>query len=164
MTEKPSTVDIADTISKLMYGIAGWLLIGLGVLALLSGAGGVIQTAGTAEMVVPLLLLGFAFVFVSLGVFVNPRFRHRLNRRCGVSRFGRHKTVDSRVLSATENRRESCVSCDSALTEGLVRRYRDEFVLAGTPVWTRSENRNFYCPDCAVEQTLTHDVGDGDHD
>ena len=134
-----------------MYGIAGWLLIGLGVLALLSGAGGVIQTAGTAEMVVPLLLLGFAFVFVSLGVFVNPRFRHRLNHRCGVSRFGRHKTVDSRVLSATENRRESCVSCDSSLTEGLVRRYRNEFVLAGIPVWTRSENRNFYCPDCAVE-------------
>ena len=164
MTDKPSTVDIADTVSELMYGLAGWLLIGLGGLAFVGGAGGLIQTAGTAEMLVPLLLLGFAFVFVSLGVFVNPRFRRRLDRRRGISRFGRNKTVDSRVLSAAEHRRESCVSCGSGLTEGLVRRYRDEFVLAGVPVWTASENRNFYCPDCAAEQTLSDEVADSGQD
>ena len=164
MSAKPSSVEIADTVSDLMYGIAGWLLIGLGGLAFLGGVGGFIQTVGAAEMLVPLLLLGFAFVFVSFGVFVNPRFRRRLNRRRGISRFGRNKTVDSRVLSAAEHRRESCVSCGSGLTEGLVRRYRDEFVLAGVPVWTVSENRNFYCPNCAAEQTLSDEVADNDHD
>jgi predicted RNA-binding Zn-ribbon protein involved in translation (DUF1610 family) len=164
MTDKPSSVDIADSISELMYGIAGWLLIGLGGLAFFSGVGGVTQTAGTAEMLVPLLLLGFAFVFLSSGVLVNPRFRRRLDRRCGISRFGRNKTVDRRVLSAAENRRESCVSCGSSLTKGLVRRYRDEFVLAGVPIWTASENRNFYCPNCAVEQVSAHNVADNDDD
>jgi len=66
--------------------------------------------------------------------------------------------------SEAEHRRESCVSCGSGLTEGLVRRYRDEFVLAGVPVWTVSENRNFYCPNCAGEQTLSDEVADNDHD
>ena len=164
MSAKPSSVEIADTVSELMYGLAGWLLIGLGGLAFVGGAGGLIQTVGTAEMLVPLLLLGFAFVSVSFGVFVNPRFRRRLNRRRGISRFGRNKTVDSRVLSAAEHRRESCVSCGSGLTEGLVRRYRDEFVLAGVPVWTVSENRNFYCPNCAAEQTLSDEMTDNAHD
>jgi hypothetical protein len=164
MSAKPSSVEIADTVSELMYGLAGWLLIGLGGLAFAGGVGGLIQTVGTTEMFVPLLLLGFAFVFVSSGVFVNPRFRRRLNRRRGISRFGRHKTVDSRVLSAAEHQREPCVSCGSGLTEGLVRRYRDEFVLAGVPVWTVSDNRNFYCPNGAAEQTLSDEVADNDHD
>ena len=151
MTDKPSSVAIADTVSELLYGIAGWLLIGLGGLAFLGGASGVARNAGTADAVVSLLSVGFAFAFVSLGVFVNPRFRRRLDRRRGIARFGRVKTVDSGILSAAENRRESCVSCGASLTEGLVRRYREEFVIAGVPVWTASERRNVYCPDCSIE-------------
>ena len=158
MSNKPSSVDIAETISELMYGIAGWLLIGLGTFALFGGINGIIQTAGTAEVVMPFLLLGFAFLFITSGIFVNPRFRRRLDRRREVSRFGRARTVDSRVLSADENRRESCISCGCKLTEGLVRRYQKELLVAGVPVWTGSESRNFYCPACAIEEMSTPDV------
>ena len=118
MSAKPSSVEIADTVSDLMYGIAGWLLIGLGAAAFLSGTGGVIQHAGTNEMIVPLLLLGLAFLFITLGIFVNPRFRCRLDRRHNLSRFGQAKTVDSRVFSPSESRHESCVSCGSGLRTG----------------------------------------------
>ncbi len=152
MSAKPSSVEIADTVSELMYGIAGWLLIGLGAAAFLSGTGRVVQHAGTSEMTVPLLLLGLAFLFITSGIFVNPRFRRRLDRRRNLSRFGQAKTVDSRIFSPSENRYESCVSWGSGLSKGMVRRYRQEYVVAGIPVWTISENRNFYCPSCATEE------------
>jgi len=164
MSDKPSGIRLADTVSKRMYGVAGWLLIGLGGLAFLIGAGGLVQTVRTAEMGVPLLVVGFAFVFISVGIFVNPRFRRRFDRRHESTRFGRNRTVDGRVLSAAENQRESCVSCGSILTEGLVRRYPEEFVIAGIPVWTTSENRNFYCPDCAGKQTSVRGGADDLHD
>jgi hypothetical protein len=156
MSDEPSSVRLADTVAELLYGIAGWLLIGLGGLAFVGGAGGLVRTAGTAEMVVPLLLLGVAFAFVGLGVFYNPRFRRRLDRRREISRIGRHRTVDSRVRSAPERRREPCVGCGAVTTEGLVRRCRAELLVAGVPVWTRSERRNVYCPSCATEYTSEH--------
>jgi predicted RNA-binding Zn-ribbon protein involved in translation (DUF1610 family) len=165
MSANPSSVEIADMVSDLMYGIAGWLLIGLGSAAFLSGTGGVIQHAGTSEMIVPLLLLGLAFVFITSGIFVNPRFRRRLDRRHNLSRFGQAKTVDSRVLSPSENRYESCVSCGSSLSKGIVRRYRQEYVAAGIPVWAISANRNFYCPNCATEELsgpISTDTGNSD--
>ena len=151
MSNNPSNVDIADTVSDLMYGIAGWLLIGLGTLAAIGGISGVIQTAGTAEMVAPVLLIGFAFLFITSGIFVNPDFRRRLARRSEATNFGRTKSVDHRILATAENRREICTNCGCTLTEGLVRRYRKEFLIAGVPVWTISNNKNFYCPGCAVE-------------
>ena len=151
MSAKPSSVEIADTVSDLMYGSAGWLLIGLGAAAFLSGTGGVIQHAGTRETIVPLLLLGSAFLFITSGISVNSRFRRRLDRRHNLSRFGQAKTVDSSVLSQSENPHESCVSCGSSLSKGVVRRYRQAYVVAGVPVWTVSENRNYYRPSRAIE-------------
>lgn len=165
MSAKPSSVEIADTVSDLMYGIAGWLLIGLGAAAFLSGTGGVIQHAGTNEIIVPLLLLGLALLFITSGIFVNPRFRRRIDRRLNLSRFGQAKTVDSRVLSPSENRHESCVSCGSSLRTGVDRRYRQEYVVAGIPVWTVSENHNYYCSSCATEELSGHistDTGSSD--
>jgi len=152
MPTKPSSVEFADTISDLMNSIAGWLLIGFGTAAFLSGLGGIIQYAGTAGMVIPVLVLLFSFVFITSGVLVNPRFRRRLDRRHEVSRFGRVQSVDSRVLSESENRVESCTSCDASMREGLVRRYREEYTAAGVPIWTLSENYNFYCSSCATEE------------
>lgn len=160
MPTKPSSVEFADTISDLMNGIAGWLLIGLGTAAFLSGLGGLIQYAGTAGMVIPVVVLLFSFVFITSGMLVNPRFRRRLDRRHEISRFGRVQSVDSRVLSESENRVESCTSCDASMREGLVRRYREEYTAAGIPIWTLSENHNFYCSSCASEElpglTLTN--------
>ena len=152
MANKPSSVEFADTISDLMNGTAGWLLIGLGTAAFLSGLGGIAQYAGTADTMIPVLVLLFSFIFITSGMLVNPRFRRRLDRRYEVSRFGRVQSVDSRVLSESENRVEPCTSCDAKMREGLVRRYREEYIAAGIPIWTLSENHNFYCSTCATEE------------
>jgi hypothetical protein len=152
MPFKPASVAFADTISELMKGVAGWLLVGLGVAAFLAGTGGVVRQAGTAGMFVPLLVIVFAVLFVISGVFVNPRFRRRLDRWHGLSQFGRIRTVENRTRSAAQERRESCVVCGSSSNEGLVRRYKQEYVAAGVPLWTASRNHNFYCPDCALTE------------
>ena len=165
MPSRPSSVELADTVSELMKGVAGWLLIGLGAAGLLTGTGGIIQRAGTADTTVPLLLVGVAVVFIVSGVFVNPRFRRRLDRRHEPSRFGRVRTVEHRTLSTAGNRRESCVVCESTSDEGLVRRHREELVVAGVPLWTTSDNYNVYCPDCALtELSGPPTVGTGDSD
>jgi hypothetical protein len=152
MPSNPFSIELADTASELMKGAAGWLLIGLGVGALLTGTGGAVQQAGTTDVIVPLLVIGFAVLFIVSGVVVNPRFRRRLDRRHGLSQFGRIKTVENRTRSAPEEQPEPCVVCNSSSSEGLVRRYRQESVIAGIPLWTISENHNFYCPDCALAE------------
>lgn len=149
MPSKPSSIELADTAAELMQGIAGWLLIGLGLGALLTGTGGAVQQAGTTDVIAPLVVVVFGLLFIVSGVVVNPRFRRRLDRRHGFSQFGRIRTVENRTHSATEDWREPCVVCNCRSTEGLVRRYRQEYVIAGIPLWTASENHNFYCPDCA---------------
>jgi len=165
MGQKSSSIELADTLSDLMSGVAGWLLIGLGIIAFLAGTGGIIRTAGTAEVIVPLLLVGFAILCVISGAFVNPRFRRRLDRRHELSRFGAVRTVEHRTRSATENGRESCVVCDSDSKEGHIRRYRREYAVVGVPLWTISEKHNFYSPDCAIAELSDRPtVGTGDDD
>ncbi len=162
MSSKPSSIELADAASELMKGVAGWLLIGLGVAGLLSGSGGIVQQAGTADIIAPVLVVGFAILFIISGVLVNPRFRRRLDRRHRPSRFGRVKTVENRTRSATEGRREPCVVCGSRSKEGPVRRYRQEYVVAGVPLWTISEKHNFYCPDCALAELSGYSTGSTD--
>lgn len=158
MPKEPSdTVALADTVSGLMYGIAGWMLIGLGGLGLVSVVGTAIgDPTNSGFIALPLLLL-FSLLLITFGVFVNPRFRRRLNRRQTITRFGRVRSVDRRVLHATENRSERCVECGTRTTEGVIRRYREEFVVAGVPIYTLSEGKNYYCPDCALSES-PHDA------
>ncbi|WP_201293925.1 hypothetical protein [Natronorubrum halalkaliphilum] len=153
MADRSGVVKLADAVSELLYGIVGWLSIGVGVLAALTVLLQLPQsdlTAGTALLA--MLWLTVAFVLVVLGVFVNPRFRRRLNRRHEPSQFGRLRSVDRRVVRPKEDCDERCVSCRSSIGKGLVRRYREEYVLAGVPVYTRSEGYNHYCLDCATDE------------
>lgn len=155
MSDEPSSVvALADSVSDLLNGIAGWILVALGVAGLLSAGGSVVQLVGGASpgpnpAVVALLTL-FSLLFVTLGVFVNPRFRRRLDRRHAPSRFGRVRSVDDRVVHADEDCRERCVVCEDRVDRGLDRRYRSEFVVAGVPVYTASEDHNYYCLACAT--------------
>ncbi len=159
MPSKPSSIEVADAVSELMKGVAGWLLIGLGVAGFLSGTGGIVQQAGTADIIAPIIIVGFAILFIISGVLVNPRFRRRLDRRYRPSRFGRVKTVEDRIQSATDGRQRPCVVCGSSSKEGLVRRYRQKYVVAGVALWTLSENHNFYCPDCALSELSEYSTG-----
>lgn len=155
MPSKPFSIELADAAAELLKGAAGWLLIGLGVGALLTGTGGAVQQAGTTDVIAPLLVIGVGVLLIVSGVVVKPRFRRWLDRQHGLSQFGRIRTVGNRTRSATEEQPEACVVCSSSSREGLVRRYRQEYVIAGIPLWTISENHNFYCPDCALAELST---------
>lgn len=161
-SDSPSpAVALADTISEILYGIAGWLSIGFGLLAAVAVVPQLLQRELTTHVMVGTTFwLLSAFVLVALGVFVNPRFRRRLNRRHAPSEFGRVRSVDRRVVRPEENCIERCVSCRSRVEKGLVRRYREEYAVAGVPVYTISEGYNHYCLECATRDVLGERPGD----
>lgn len=148
-------VALADTVSDLLYGIAGWLTICLGLLVTLVPPQIVAEMGITAQSVLlSLVMFGFAFVLVALGAFVNPRFRRRLDRRHSASTFGRVNSVDQRVVRPEERCTERCVACGDRVEKGLVRRYREEYAIAGVPVYTSAEGYNHYCLECASREFL----------
>ena len=101
----------------------------------------------------PAALIGLAFAL--LGAGSAPPVRRRLGRRHGVTDFGRQKTVDHRVVRPPESVDEPCVVCGEAFDRGLVRRRRDETVVAGVPVRTHSIRHNHYCVDCAQSELFS---------
>ena len=121
------------------------LLIGLGIAAVSIEAGSV-----------PVALFGLAFAAV--GLATSPPGERRLDRRHGLSRFGRIRTVDHRITPATERTEAPCVVCGEPFERGVVRRRRDETVVAGVPVRTHSVRRNHYCADCAHEELFGGDA------
>ncbi|WP_207891644.1 hypothetical protein [Natrarchaeobius halalkaliphilus] len=151
----PDIVDLADTVSALLYAVAGWLSIAFGIIVAGGAILGLVQSGiSTGSALLAGFMLLSAFVFVSLGVFVNPRFRRRLNRRHGRSQFGKIRSVDQRVVRPDESHSQRCVACRSRVEKGLVRRYREEYAVAGVPVYTSSEGYNYYCLECATSDFL----------
>ena len=124
--------------------------------ALLLLIGGWITAIAAASGSSPGALVGLAFAI--LGVGTAPVVRRRLDRRHGVTAFGRQKTVDHRVARPPESIDEPCVVCGDQIDRGLVRRRRDETVVAGVPVRTHSMQRNHYCVDCARSEVFGGDI------
>ncbi|WP_128477303.1 hypothetical protein [Halorussus pelagicus] len=152
---------LAEVISGILYEIAGWLSILLGLAAAVS----VVAHAFSSRAAVgPLAVLTvFSALFLALGVSVHPGLRDRIERRHGIGRFGRATTVDQRVVRPHETHPEQCVRCGAGVERGVVRRYREEYVLAGVPVLTASAGRNSYCAECALDELSTpetEDLGD----
>ena len=100
----------------------------------------------------PAALIGLAFAL--LGAGTAPPVRRRLGRRHGVTAFGRQKTVDHRIVRPPESVEDPCVVCGESFDRGLVRRRRDETVVAGVPVRTHSVRHNHYCVDCARSEVF----------
>lgn len=123
------------------------LLIGSGIVAVGVGQGALLGA-----------LFGLAFAVIGLALF--PPVERRLDRRHGLSRFGRIRTVDHRIIRTTERTEEPCVVCGESIDRGVVRRRRDETVIGGVPVRTHSLRHNHYCADCARQELL----GDGSED
>ncbi|EMA42912.1 hypothetical protein [Halobiforma nitratireducens] len=157
----PGIVALADTVSDLLYGIAGWSLVLLAVMIAFAGVQVLVslETATTA-VIGATILFCIAFVTAAFGIFVNPRFRQRLDRRHGVTTFGRVHSVDQRVVRPEEDCRNQCVSCQSPVNRGLVRRYREEYAFAGIPVYTSSVGYNHYCLECASSEVVGTDRRD----
>ncbi|APW99582.1 hypothetical protein CHINAEXTREME_18205 [Halobiforma lacisalsi AJ5] len=109
--------------------------------------GGVLLMAGLTGGSIAAGLFGLAFA--ALGLYAAPAFRRRLERRHGITAFGRVRTVDHRVVGPGETDDERCVVCNGPFDGGVVRRRRDETVVAGVPVRTHAMRYNHYCPDCA---------------
>ncbi|ELZ46518.1 hypothetical protein C464_10498 [Halorubrum coriense DSM 10284] len=122
----------------------------LTALLLLIG-GWIVFFAGTTGSP-PAALIGLAFAGLGLGTA--PPVRRRLDRRHGVTAFGRQKTVDHRIVRPPESVDDPCVVCGEAFERGLVRRRRDETVVAGVPVRTHSIRHNHYCVDCARSEVF----------
>ena len=107
-----------------------------------------------AQSATPLAaLVGLAFGL--LGAGSAPPVKRRLGRRHGVTDFGRRKTVDHRVVRPPESVDDPCVVCGEAFDRGLVRRRRDETLVAGVPARTNSIRRNYYCVDCAQSELFS---------
>ena len=147
-----NSVELADAVSDVLYALAGWLLVGLGTLGVVVPVLTFLR-GGASNPAVPAVIVLLSLCLVAFGVFVNPRFRRRLDRRRSLGQFGRSRVVEHRVLRPGEDRTDRCVDCGARVTEGELRRYREEFCLAGLPVYTHSEGENAYCPDCATDDS-----------
>jgi len=97
-------------------------------------------------------------LFAAGGTYVLPQAKRRFARRLPVTTFGRHKTVDHRIIHPTEPTDEPCVVCGTEVDGGLVRRRRDETVVAGVPVRTHLLKKNHYCAACAHDEFVDRDV------
>ncbi|WP_254863498.1 hypothetical protein [Halovivax gelatinilyticus] len=151
-TDESDVVRAADTVSSAMYGLAGWLLIGFGLALAIS------SLSQASDGPFALVGVGFAIVLLAFGVFVNPGLRRRIDRRHGIDQFGTVRSVDHRVFRPDRRTVERCLVCDEPTDRGLIRRYREEVVLAGFPIYTRSVGYNHYCPDCASTEILGTDA------
>ena len=136
-TEVDRTVDIA---SYIIGGITA--LVGLFFLLATASGGGFGAPLFAA--------LGLVFAIGGLGIL--PPVKRRLARRHGLTKFGRLKTVDHRVVYPREGHDEPCIVCGTRGRSGLLRRRRDETVLAGVPIRTHEEDHNFYCERCATAE------------
>lgn len=161
MTDDAGEAD-AETVLTVVNYFGSLVVMGFGLLgavAFLAQALG-FAGAGVEGPVWPVVL--FLAVFLA-GAYYHPGIRRRLSRRRPVSRFGTVRYVDERVLSPDEGRAESCVACDETSDRGLIRRYREERVVAGVPVWEASTGLNFYCVECSSDETgLAEEARDAD--
>lgn len=157
MTE--STDGAPEQISAAMYTAAGLLSLGAGFLFSANVVARLLDGAGLA--VVPALAL--ALVFLSVAVVTLPPLRAAVENGHSVWTFGRKRRVDRRIVDDPDHG-EPCVSCGDAVTEGVERRYRDEFVVAGVSVMLYGVGYNSYCVDCAAAETAPDTLTDGDRE
>ncbi|MFC5367666.1 hypothetical protein [Salinirubrum litoreum] len=162
MPETPSTlVAAADATSELLYAAGSLLALLVGVVAtaagLVAGAGG--------DLVPGAILLVVGVAFLLLGAATTRRGRRRIARRHGPTAFGRRPTVESRIVRPEESFDGRCVRCGASVESGAVRRYREETLVAGVPLYTHETGENAYCLDCALDEFgVRDDTTDTDAD
>jgi len=145
---EPTTAGFEQGVMAYVTAVLLWVI---GFTFLLAGVAGSSLAAG---------LIGL--LFGAGGTYVLPPARRRLARRLGPTKFGRQKTVDHRLIHSHDNCEEHCVVCGCAVDQGVVRRRRDETVVAGVPIRTHLLRKNHYCAACAHDEFVDTELGDLD--
>lgn len=149
---------VARNVEDLLWGALGWTLLVVGALTALVTAPGAAIGAGSLAVGTAVALVGL--LLVGLGVLCNPRFGRQIARRHEPTTVGRVRTVDHRVVRPGERCYEPCAVCGDGVDAGVVRRRRDELVVAGLPVYAFEIGHNHYCAGCAEEHVFAGpDVG-----
>jgi RNA polymerase subunit RPABC4/transcription elongation factor Spt4 len=153
-TADGSTTATAGSVDASLSTAASYLLGGLlaliGLFVIIAAAGGGTVWPG---------LIGLGFALGGLGIL--PPVRRKLDRRHEITKFGRLKHVDHRVVHPTEGYDEPCIICGKQGRSGLLRRRRDETLVAGIPLVTHGMDDNYYCEQCATADRV---VGEPEFD
>jgi len=89
----------------------------------------------------------FGVFLVTMGAYIMPQIRRRLEDRHPVTTFGRTKSTDEEVVTDPD---APCSACMSPIDSGVKRTYKEEQVAAGVPLYTVESGSNHYCSDCAT--------------
>ena len=139
-TANRSASDVDSSPATSSYALSGLLSL-IGILLIVTAV------AGSSSLWVGLIGLGLGLG----GLGFLPPVKRRLDRRHDLTEFGRLRTVDHRTIHPSEGYDAPCVICGKQGRSGLLRRRRDETVLAGVPVRTHGLDYNYYCEACAIQ-------------
>lgn len=142
LRSRRSDDEMAVVVAIGAYLLGAFLAFVGAALALSEGAPGVVVG-------LPLLIAGLLLM---------PAVHRRIGRFRGITRFGSVKSTDERTF---RGRSETCVVCGERTDRGLERRYVQERVVAGIPLYTEREGRNYYCPDCALSEVYNRSDASG---
>ncbi|MWG36891.1 zinc ribbon domain-containing protein [Halomarina oriensis] len=110
-----------------------------------------------SSLQLPLVILG-AFFFLA-ALWMIPATRRRWRDRHPPTTFGHTRSIDETTRFDTDN---PCVVCSGSVEEGIERAYREEYVLAGIPLFTTASGANHYCRSCASGDSSGLAVDDSD--
>jgi hypothetical protein len=137
-----------------MYRVVSWIAVVVGLFFFTSAIVSFIENFGTFGMVMGAIYAFTSLLLITVGIFLNKNFQRKLARRHSLTQFGKVSTVDSRTFKHEEEDK-TCIECGSTVSQGLLRRYRKEFVFAGIPLSTIHESKNTYCVNCSLEEPST---------
>ncbi len=119
------------------------------VAGLLLFVGGLLLAVGSGLAVGP-SVLGAAALLVSLVVW--PPTRRRIDERHPPTAFGPTTSLEERYVTDTDR---PCTVCRHRVDRGVVRDYRQEYAVAGLPLYTIETGENYYCESCHVGGEIT---------
>jgi predicted nucleic acid-binding Zn ribbon protein len=121
----------------------------IGSILLLIGVGTIVSAPLSIVAVI------FGLLMLSGAAWAFPPTRQRLKNRHPVTEFGPVRSTDAETVSDPGR---PCVICGSAIESGIKRSYREEYVIAGIPLFTTETGENHYCEECNTGDMNYKDV------
>jgi uncharacterized membrane protein YqaE (UPF0057 family) len=132
----------SDSGSSVVSYIIGSLLLLIGVVSIASAPLSIVS-------------LIFGLLMLSGAAWAFPPTRRRLKNRHPVTKFGPLRSTDAKTVSDPGR---PCVICGSPIESGIKRSYREEYVIAGIPLFTTETGENHYCEECNTGDMSYKDV------